>query len=238
MLEAGQRKPVRSTMRTNRAKRGRMQRADAARALPILYSFRRCPYAMRARIALIASGTRCEIREVALARKPAAMLAASPKGTVPVMILADGTVIDESLGIARWALGRDDPEHWLAGDDAALIAANDGPFKHHLDRYKYPERHGSEPHAHRAAGTALLGDLDARLARTAQLCGDHRTLADIALMPFVRQFAETDRGYFDALPLPGLRRWLAGHLASPLFAQAMVRLVPWQAGDAPIAFPG
>ena len=112
---------------------------------PILYSFLRCPYAMRARMALVASGTICHIREVKLSRKPAELIAASPKATVPVLVRTDGEVIAESLEIMRWALERNDPEGWLQRYDRALIEANDGPFKHHLDRYKYPDRHNSSP---------------------------------------------------------------------------------------------
>ncbi len=103
-------------------------------ARPVLYSFRRCPYAMRARMALWVAGIAVELREVKLAAKPPELLAASPKATVPVLVLAEGSVIDQSLDIMRWALARNDPEGWLAGDDAVLIAANDGPFKHHHDR--------------------------------------------------------------------------------------------------------
>lgn len=207
-----------------------------AAADPVLYSFRRCPYAMRARLALAISGTRCELREVRLAAKPAAMLAASPKGTVPVLVLPDGRVIDESLDIMRWALMNGDPEDWLERGDAALIAANDGPFKHDLDRYKYPERHGADASAHRERGLAFLQKLDARLSRTDQLCGDTRGLADAAIMPFVRQFAAVDRPWFDALPLPHLRTWLAGHLASGLFDAIMMRAAPWSPGDPPAMF--
>ncbi|MDF7777357.1 glutathione S-transferase [Sphingomonas sp. AOB5] len=201
---------------------------------PILYSFRRCPYAMRARMALLVSGTACEIREVMLRDKPAEMLAASPKGTVPVLVLADGSVIDESIDVMRWALARNDPEGWLAGDDAALIAANDGPFKHHLDRYKYPERHGSDPLAHRAEGTALLAALEARLANQPYLCGSRRTLADASIMPFVRQFAAVDHDWFAAQQLPALRGWLAAWIASPLFERTMVNRPQWRAGDPPV----
>ena len=208
------------------------------RNLPLfLYSFRRCPYAMRARLALLASETVCEIREVKLAAKPAEMVAVSAKATVPVLQLPDGRVLDESLDIMRWALARYDPAGWLERDDAALIAANDGPFKHHLDRYKYPARHDSDPAEHRAAGLALLDPLEARLDRSPFLCGDSIGLTDAALMPFVRQFAETDRTWFDALPLPRLQAWLSGFIGSPLFAAAMVRLTPWKNGDAPIRFP-
>jgi glutathione S-transferase len=192
---------------------------------------------MRARMAVLVGGLSCDIREVKLSAKPAEMIAASPKATVPVLVLPDGRVIDESLEIMRWALGRNDPEHWLDGDDAELIAANDGPFKHHLDRYKYPDRHGEDPAEHRAAGMAILAVLETRLAATANLCGTGRTLTDIALMPFVRQFAEVSRAFFDAQPIQGVQRWLASHIASPLFEQAMTRLAPWQPGDAPIPFP-
>lgn len=206
-------------------------------ARPILYSFRRCPYAMRARLALLVSGTTCEIREVKLSRKPAELLAASPKATVPVLVLPEGPVIEESREIMAWALARSDPELWLEREDRDLIAVNDGPFKHHLDRYKYPERHGSHPEEHRAAGLELLRVLEARLAVQANLHADARGLTDAATFPFVRQFAETDRAWFDAQPLPRLQAWLARHLVSELFAAAMVRLQPWQPGDAPVRFP-
>ncbi len=205
---------------------------------PILYSFRRCPYAMRARLALLVSGAACALREVKLSAKPAAMLEVSPKGTVPVLVLPDGTVIDQSLDIMRWALQRNDPEGWLARDDAALIAANDGPFKHDLDRYKYPERHGSDALAHREGGLTFLGELDARLEQGGQLCGEARGLADAAIMPFVRQFAATDPDWFAAQPLHFLHKWLGDHLASPLFAATMLRLAPWQPGDEQIRFAG
>lgn len=197
---------------------------------PILYSFRRCPYAMRARLALLISETACETREVKLSDKPAELLAASPKGTVPVLVLPDGAVIDESLDIMRWALGRHDPERWLDGDDAALIAANDGPFKHHLDRYKYPDRHAADSVAHRAQGLAMLDTLEARLASSAYLCGARRSLTDAAIMPFVRQFAAVDRAWFEAQRLPAVQRWLATQLASELFARAMIARTPWRAG--------
>lgn len=194
----------------------------------ILYSFRRCPYAMRARLALLISEVPIEIREVKLSAKPDAMLTASPKGTVPVLVLPDGQVIDESLDIMRWALGRNDPENWLAGDDTALIATNDSLFKHHLDRTKYPDRHGSDADAHRAQALARLAPLEERLESHAFLCGESRSLTDAALMPFVRQFAAIDRDWFDAQPLSAVQRWLAHQLASPLFEAAMVRRDPWR----------
>jgi glutathione S-transferase len=208
------------------------------RAMPVLYSFRRCPYAMRARLALLVSGQACEIREVKLSAKPAELLAASAKATVPVLMLSDGRVIDESLDVMRWALERNDPERWLDGDDAELIAANDGPFKHALDRTKYPERHVSDPKVHRAQGLAFLATLEARLATNPNLCGAAMTLADAAILPFVRQFAAIDRAWFATQPLPAVQAWLAWHLASPLFETAMIRLAPWQRGDAPVIFAG
>ena len=204
---------------------------------PILYSFRRCPYAMRARLALLASGMACEIREVKLSAKPPELLALSAKATVPVLQLPDGRVIDESFDIMRWALAQNDPGQWLDGSDEALIAANDGPFKHHLDRYKYPNRYDTDPTGHRAAALDLLHPLEARLQAAPYLCGELMGLTDAALMPFVRQYAQTDRDWFDALPLPGLRAWLGRLTGSPSFETAMVRLAPWKAGDAPILFP-
>ncbi|WP_267386109.1 glutathione S-transferase [Sphingomonas sp. GC_Shp_3] len=198
--------------------------------LPILYSFRRCPYAMRARMGLLVSETLCEIREVALRAKPDDLIAVSPKATVPVLVLSDGRVIDQSLDILRWALARHDPEDWLAGDDTALIAGNDGTFKHHLDRYKYPDRHGSDPLDHRVAAVAWLMTLEHRLANRANVCGERRQLADIAIFPFVRQFAAVEPDWFAAQQLPGVRAWLDRHLSAPLFARAMTKLAPWRAG--------
>lgn len=204
--------------------------------LPTLYSFRRCPYAMRARMALWISNTHCELREVKLANKPADMLAASPKGTVPVLVLPDGEVIEESLSIMRWALDRNDPEGWLVGDDAALLEQLDGPFKHHLDRYKYYTRHDCDPLEHRAAALDILIEWNARLTAQSFLCGSARTLADMASFPFVRQFANHDRAWFDSQAIPHLHTWLAGHLISPLFAAIMAKYSPWQAGDHPVLF--
>ena len=208
--------------------------------LPILYSFRRCPYAMRARLALAASETGCILREVKLADKPAALIAASAKATVPVLVLATGEVLEESLDIMRWALERNDPQGWLKADPAdtqALIDANDGPFKHHLDRYKYADRHDADPVEHRSAGLAILAGLDARLSAQRELCSGRMTLADAALLPFVRQFALVDKAWFERQPLAKLRAWLERHLASPLFECISLRLRPWSEGDAPIRFP-
>ncbi len=202
---------------------------------PILYSFRRCPYAMRARMALMASGQTVRLREVVLRDKPAEMLEASPKGTVPVLILEDGTVIDESLDVMAWALSQNDPGGWLTADGEALIAEADGPFKKALDRYKYPNRYedeGVDKLEQRAKGREFLAKLDGILKDQTYLLGDAITKADIAIFPFVRQFANTDRAWFDAEPLPHLQRWLAGHLESELFLSVMTKFPQWKTGDA------
>ncbi len=202
---------------------------------PILYSFRRCPYAMRARLALHASGLDIEHRDILMREKPASMLAASPKGTVPVLIRTDGSVLEESLDIMHWALGEQDPECWLDAnrqDMTDLIALCDGPFKHHLDRYKYASRYeGADPDHHFGAALEILDAFEARLRHHAQLMGAHVRLADIAIFPFIRQFANADRNRFDALPLPRLQAWLEGHLASDRFKTIMVKQTLWQDPD-------
>ena len=212
-------------------------------ALPVLYSFRRCPYAMRARLAIAASGVRCELREVVLRDKPAALLAASPKGTVPVLVEGD-TIIDQSLDIMLWALRRHDPQHWLApkrgtlADMLALIAACDGDFKPALDAYKYPERTpGADAGAARAQGASFMQQLEAHLHAAPALFGPHPALADAALAPFVRQFAQVDRAWFDAQPWPRLQAWLAQTVGGARFEQAMVRHPPWRAGTRGPSFP-
>lgn len=196
---------------------------------PILYSFRRCPYAIRARLALAVSRIAVEHREVKLRDKPAEMLAASPKGTVPVLVLPDGAVIDESIDIMRWALATNDPEDWLAGDDPTLIAANDGAFKGHVDRYKYPERYPADGVDHRAAGLAILEGLEARLGARAYLTGERFSLADAAILPFVRQFAAVDRDWFAAQDLPRVQAWLAAFVGSALFERVMAVREVWKA---------
>jgi len=203
--------------------------------LPVLYSFRRCPYAMRARLALHTSAVALEHREIELKNKPAAMLAASPKGTVPVLVLPNGRVIDESLDIMRWALGNRDPQRWWPAADQepaafALIAQNDGPFKQALDRYKYPHRFGlDENTAPRAAGAGFLHTLEARLQGQAFLSGPAWGLVDAALAPFVRQFAHTDKVWFGAQAWPRLAQWLAAFEASELFTSIMHKHPVWVA---------
>ncbi|MDO9368148.1 MAG: glutathione S-transferase [Sphingopyxis sp.] len=201
--------------------------SNPAGGIPVLYSFRRCPYAMRARMALMVSGIAYEHREVVLRDKPAAMLAVSPKGTVPVLVLAGGAVVDESIDIMRWALSRNDPEDWSSRADAPLVATFDDAFKHHLDRYKYAGRYDVDPLAHRAAGLAMLTELDKRLGGQDYLDGGTRGFSDIATFPFVRQFAGVDAAWFDAQAPHRVRAWLARLMASQLFEQAMVKVAPW-----------
>ena len=204
---------------------------------PILYSFRRCPFAMRARLALAVSGTRFELREVKLAAKPTAMVALSSKATVPVLLLPDGKVIDESLHIMRWALISCDPEAWLDRDDAALIAANDGPFKHDLDRYKYPEQHAVDPLIHRESGMTFLREIDVLISAGNRLGGRVPGLTDAAIIPFMRQFAAVDPPWFNAQALPHLRPWLDDYLRSDRFRSIMLRVKRWSPGNAPIVVP-
>ena len=206
-----------------------------ASALPVLYSFRRCPYAMRARLALHASGVVHEHREVELKNKPAHMLALSPKGTVPVLWLPDqARVIDQSLDIMLWALQQNDPQHWLPGNEGSRnawltqIGRNDGFFKQQLDRYKYPQRFGlSDGLAHREAGATHLRELAAVLQRQAFLSGPHWGLLDAAQAPFVRQFAHTNPQWFAEQPWPRLIAWLAAFEASADFAAVMVKHPGW-----------
>jgi glutathione S-transferase len=206
--------------------------------LPILYSFRRCPYAIRARMAIAVSGVQVELREVVLRDKPPELIEASAKATVPVLVLPDVAVIDESLDIMRWALRQNDPEGWLAGDAQDLITQNDGPFKAALDRYKYPHRYELENgDAHRDEGIAILAQLNTRLSETPFLSGEMRGITDLAIFPFIRQFAETDRAWFDAQPLPHIHRWLGQHLSSELFASIMHRYPQRKSGDVATVFP-
>ena len=210
-----------------------------ASRLPLLYSYRRCPYAMRARMALLWADVAFDAHEIVLRDKPAAMLALSPKGTVPVLVLPDGEVLEQSLDIVRWALSTSDPggawSRAQQADNLALLSLCDGPFKHHLDRTKYPERfEGSDPAGHREqAMDTLLHPLEDRLARAAQLGGDTPCATDLAIFPFVRQFSAVDPPWFSAQPLPAVQAWLSAWLAHPLFTTAMARLPT----DSVVRFP-
>ncbi len=213
-------------------------------ALPVFYSFRRCPYAMRARLALAVSGQFVELREVVLRDKPAELIAASPKATVPVLVLPDRTVIEQSLDIMVWALNQNDPFEWMTPETGtpasmmALIAQCDEGFKPHLDRYKYPGRYAdSTAESARSEGAAYLMQLEERLRASQQLFGERLSLADMAIAPFVRQFAQTDKAWFDAQPWPALIAWLEVFVSSALYKAIMQKYSPWVPGEPGICFP-
>jgi glutathione S-transferase len=193
--------------------------------LPVLYSYRRCPYAMRARMALKIADIDVEIREISLRDKPKQMLKVSPKGTVPVLVLDDGKVIDESLDIMLWAVSQQDTARWLSVDAEIamqLIKENDTSFKSALDAYKYPERYPDKTQiAHRKNGEVFLISLENKLSQTPYLFGDRASFADVAIFPFVRQFAAVDSTWFNQSPYDHLRDWLNQWLASDLFNSVM-----------------
>ena len=212
---------------------------------PILYSFRRCPYAMRARLALAASGIKTELREVVLKDKPAELLAVSPKATVPVLQTETGRVIDESIDIMRWALDKRDPLNWYQTLDRRqqiqcdeLIANNDGDFKYYLDRYKYADRYPEHSESYyREQGEKTLKNLESLLKENGCLLTEKWTLADIALLPFVRQFALVDKDWFNTASYPLVRDWLNHFLQSELFASVMTKYEQWHAEQPQILFP-
>jgi glutathione S-transferase len=195
---------------------------------------------MRARLALQAGGIDVELRDIELKSKPAKMLSVSPKGTVPVLVLLDGKVIEQSLDIMLWALRQSDPQGWLPRDDFTLqdaltrIATNDGHFKQALDRYKYPARYAlADGMAHRDQGAQTLMALELRLSSLPYFNGAHWGFLDAAIAPFVRQFAHVDKAWFAARDWPHLNRWLEAFEASAAFAAVMKKVPVWHAGDAP-----
>ena len=213
--------------------------------LPILYSFRRCPYAMRARMAIQYSGIQVQLREIVLKDKPAELLLASPKGTVPVLILNNGQVIEQSREIMQWALKQNDPQQWLCTDDTALAAQicelidrNDHVFKTHLDQYKYADRQPAHPKDYyRAQGELFLADLEARLTQASFLLSNKICQADIALFPFILQFAGVDQKWFDSAPYPQLKQWLNFFCNSSDYQSVMQRFAVWHSGAPPFIFP-
>jgi len=212
--------------------------------LPVLYSFRRCPYAMRARLAVASSQQRCELREVVLRDKAEEFLQTSPSATVPTLKTVDGGVIDESLDIMIWALSRHDPEGWLApqsgllDDMLVLISTADGDFKTALDHYKYASRYDDVDGVEERTKAALfLHQLNNRLETSSHLFGEKITLADMAIAPFVRQFAQVDRSWFDAQDWPHLLRWLGDFLGSDRFTSIMDKYPRWQPGMPATHFP-
>ena len=195
--------------------------------LPILYSFRRCPYAIRARMAIVRTEHKCEHREVILRDRPEHMLEISPKGTVPVMLLPNGEVIEESLEIMQYVL------NWeLNEDETYWIDRNDNEFKYHLDRYKYPNRFENVDFIQqRDLAKRYLDDLDSYLSDSLP------TRLSDALFPFVRQFANHDRAWFDAQDWQNLHQWLENNLISDEFARCMKKYQQWHAGDEVAIFP-
>lgn len=197
---------------------------------------------MRARLAIRYAGQTVVLREVALRSKPSELLTISPKGTVPVLQLPDGTVLEQSLDIMRWACTQADPQQWLPPSQTDIgqqwLDTNDGPFKQLLDRYKYADRYPEQPaQAYRdQAVTLMLAPMERTLAQQPCLLGDSPCLVDWALMPFVRQFAQVDAAWFEQAPLPALQRWLSSLLAQPLFEQVMGKYEVWQTGQAPVLF--
>ena len=211
--------------------------------LPILWSFRRCPYAMRARLSLKVSKQEVRLREILLRDKPEPFLAASAKGTVPVLILPDGQVIDESRDVMFWALSQSDPQGWLAmyhRDKEAVmnhLDALDGDFKHHLDRYKYASRYEeADEVSHQRAGAVYLAKWNEILASQPALSGEALGLLDYATLPFVRQFRIANISWFDAQDWPYLHRWLDEFLQSELFASIMEKYKPWKETGEEILF--
>lgn len=207
---------------------------------PILYSFRRCPYAMRARIALTLNQISVEIRELILKNKPAEMLQASPKGTVPVLITTDGQVIEESLEVMDYAVthGTNSTLKAPTNEELALITENDNVFKANLDKYKYFDRFPEHTQQdYRAHGEVFLQQLEQRLTDQKFLVGNTQSYSDIAIFPFIRQFAHVDKAWFDNADYPHLKKWLDSFLQSNAFLNVMKKIPCWQTGDAPTYFP-
>lgn len=206
--------------------------------LPILYSFRRCPYAIRARLAINISNTMVELREVKLADKPKELISCSPKGTVPVLQLADGTIIDESREIMLWALKENDPNNWLVSgtvekqETTGLIDLNDNEFKQHLDHYKYADRFPEQTmEYYRQQGEIFLQLLEEKLNKNNYLISDTISLADMAIFPFIRQFAYVDKDWFDQTDYKKLQGWLNQLLDEPLFQKTMKKHPVWVSGE-------
>jgi len=212
--------------------------------LPIFYSFRRCPYAMRARLALQYSGVKVELREIVLNDKPEEILSLTKEATVPVLQLPDGRVIDESWDIMLWAIRQNDPDSWLGEGESRLFDAeimvemNDFSFKTDLDHYKYADRYPEHPmEYYRSMGEEYLQDLEDALTGSRCLLGETLSIADIAIFPFIRQFAFVDKDWFDQAPYPKLQVWLQTFLDSNLFDSIMLKFPAWTQGDEAIIFP-
>ena len=204
---------------------------------PILYSFRRCPYAMRARLAIASSGIQVELREIVLRDKAPEFLETSPTATVPCLKVGE-RIVDESLHIMAWALGQNDPENLMQmpTEGYTLMSTCDGAFKHSLDRYKYPNRYPEiGPIENRDAGSSFIHELEQRL--DGNLFGLDPKLADFAILPFIRQFAHVDLDWFSAQPWEKTKIWLQNFKDSARFVAIMDKYPKWANGDAPSFFP-
>ena len=195
-------------------------------------------------MSIVSAGIRCELREVVLRDKPAAMIAISPKATVPVLQLAEGTVIDESFNIMRWALAQRDPEDWLNPPNSlpeeafALVEQTETQFKPHLDRYKYPDRYtGANAIEQRVECSNFVTLLEERLTVMSYLFGKKACIADIAIFPFVRQFANTDRNWFDHSPYLHTQAWLEKLSSGKHFGIVMKKYPQWKSGSEGVFFP-
>lgn len=210
------------------------------RTYPVLYSYRRCPYAMRARMGLFLAGIQVEQREIVFWDKPAEMLLTSPKGTVPVLVLPDGEVIDESRDILRWALEQTNSsllpqEEEVLAQMQQWIDENDEQFKYWLDRYKYAGDYPEQSQAaYREEGERFLQKLNEQFEQACYVLGDSLSMADIAIFPFVRQFANVDKAWFAQADYPALKRWLDGHLNSHYFKAVMKNRPVWQPDHRPL----
>ena len=199
---------------------------------PTLYSYRRCPYAMRARMALKYAGIQVEHREIELRNKPQSMLQLSPKGTVPVLRM-DNLVIDQSLDILHWALQQSDPHGWKEVDESianSWIEKNDGPFKTLLDQYKYPNRFPElDPEAVLdEVLQVMLIPMEQVLQNFQYLMGNRLSWVDVAIFPFIRQFSMVDPNKFEQLPIPAVKKWLNQQLESELFDSVMQKHPTWK----------
>ena len=195
---------------------------------------------MRARMALAASGAEVMLREVLLKDKPPQLVAASPKATVPVLVLSDGRVIEESLEIMQWALEHRDPLNWLEGEalDSDWISACDGDFKHWLDLYKYADRHPEHTaEDYRKNAEAFIQKLEDRLSGAHWVSGESANAIDVALFPFIRQFAGVDPSWWQQAPYPNVRQWLENWLNSALFSAIMAKYPRWESGQPGERFP-
>ncbi len=213
-------------------------------SLPILYSLRQCPYAMRARMGLLLADQKVMLRDIVMANIPNEMFAVSAKGTVPVLLFDDGSVIDESIDIMIWALKKNDPNNLLSvpeentfSDMIDLIRRNDSEFVEALNKYKAASRYHDVDEVYcRQHCELFISELEQRLMKYDFLMGATPSLADYAILPFIRQFSRVDRKWYLQAPYPNLKRWLEKHYQNPMFSKAMKKYPQWLDNKEPIVF--